>query len=53
MSNIYTYGGIRQNFILLVKIDKLIILDTSFDIGKIAKKAITVLANYKITTDKS
>ena len=33
--------------------DQLIILDTSFDIGEIVKKAITVLSNYIITTDKS
>ena len=40
-------------FYLVVKTYQSIILDTSFDIGKIAKKAITVLANYKKTTDKS
>ena len=33
--------------------DQLIILDTSFDIGKMAKKNVTALSNYKITTDKS
>ncbi len=40
-------------FYLVVKTYQSIILDTSFDMSKIAKNAVTALSNYKITTDKS
>ena len=39
-------------FYLVVKTDQSIILDTSFDMSKIAKIRCNCLANYKITTDQ-